>query len=90
MSPNTPLVKISLPTDRGIFFGHSANSEKRLKEERTEDDNSFYHMVDSGGDPWEKHRVLNFSINQMAVLSMNHKVGKWHRIHRVSSGGQVW
>lgn len=55
MSPNTPLVKISLPTDRGIFFGHSANSEKGLKEERTEDDNSFYHMVDSGGDPWEKH-----------------------------------
>lgn len=51
MSPNILLVKISLPTDRGIFFVHSANSEKGLKEERTEDDNSSYHMVDSGGGP---------------------------------------
>lgn len=90
MSPNVLLVKINLPTDRGIFFVHSANGEKGLKEERTEDDNSFYHTVDSGGCPWEKHQALNFSINQMAVLSMNHNMGKWHRIHRISRGGQVW
>lgn len=90
MSPNVPLVKVSRGSiNRGIFFGHSANSEKGLKEQRSEDDNSVYHMVDNGGGPWEKHQALNFSISQM-VLPMNHNVCEWHRIHRVSSGGQIW